>query len=75
VHARLANDQLLGCSAFRGRGNSVHCHSENRCLVLEGMVPTFYLKQLAQEAVRNVPGYERIDNRIVVANLWEDSSR
>jgi hypothetical protein len=72
---RVANALLMQCPAFRGRREWVRCHCQERCLFLEGFLPTFYLKQLAQEAVRRVPGIDRIVNRIVVANLWEDSSR
>lgn len=35
-------------------------------VVITGTVPSYYLKQLAQEAVRNVVGRRRIVNRVVV---------
>ena len=35
-------------------------------LVLRGCLPTYYLKQIAQEAVAPLEGVERIDNRIQV---------
>lgn len=37
-------------------------------LTLYGSLPTFYLKQLAQEVVGKVPGVDRIHNRIQVAD-------
>ncbi len=46
----------------------MHCNCRNRCLRLEGCVPSFYLKQLAQEAVRDLKGIDRIENQIVVAS-------
>jgi osmotically-inducible protein OsmY len=35
-------------------------------LVLRGCLPTYYLKQVAQEVVVSVQGVERIDNQIQV---------
>jgi len=36
------------------------------CLVLRGCVSTYYLRQLAEEAVTGVLGVQSIDNRIEV---------
>lgn len=46
---------------------SVSCACRAGVLTLRGRVPTFYLKQIAQEAVADIPGVCRIDNRIEVA--------
>ncbi len=35
-------------------------------VTLQGTLPSYYLKQLAQEAIRNVPGVRCIDNRTIV---------
>ena len=35
-------------------------------LVIRGRVPTFYLKQLLQDALKQVDGVRRIDNRVEV---------
>ena len=35
-------------------------------LVLRGCLPSYYLKQIAQEAVAALEGVERIDNQIQV---------
>lgn len=53
---------------FRGRGRWVKCHCWNRQLFLDGKLPSFYLKQLAQETLRDLDGIDKIENRIVVAN-------
>lgn len=53
---------------FRGRGSWVRCRCAEDQLLLEGEVPTFYLKQLAQEVVKGMPDAPRVENRIVVAN-------
>jgi hypothetical protein len=35
-------------------------------IILSGRVPSFYLKQLLQEALRDIDGVEMIDNRVDV---------
>ncbi len=35
-------------------------------VVLSGSVSTFFQKQMAQEALRNIPGVEEIDNQLCV---------
>ena len=44
----------------------VSCHFQDGTLVLQGQVPTYYLKQIAQTAVAAIPGVEQVDNRIQV---------
>lgn len=44
----------------------VKCGYDQGRLQLEGKVPSFYLKQLAQSLVQGVQGVERIDNRLTV---------
>lgn len=39
---------------------------DDRVVVLEGAVDSFFQKQMAQEAVRRIDGVARIDNRLVV---------
>lgn len=46
---------------------AVDCTWRNGVLYLSGRVPSYYLKQLAQEKVRNVKGVEEIVNRTEVA--------
>lgn len=46
----------------------VRCDYDQGRLQLEGKVPSFYLKQLAQSIVQNVEGVERIDNRLTVVS-------
>lgn len=53
---------------FRGRGRWVTCRCSNGQLYLEGKLPSFYLKQLAQETLRDLEGIKQIENRIVVAD-------
>jgi hypothetical protein len=41
-------------------------HKAGATLVVRGAVPTFYLKQLLQEALREIPGVARVDNQVDV---------
>jgi len=42
---------------------------DNRHVVLEGSVESFFLKQMAQEAIRPITGNERIENRLQVRTV------
>ncbi len=42
------------------------CDFNGGILTLRGLVPTYYLKQLAQEAVADVPGVIEVENRVEV---------
>lgn len=53
---------------FLGKSQFVSCQCEGRCLRLAGRLPSYFLKQLAQEALRDLAGIEHIDNQIVVAS-------
>ncbi len=49
---------MLGCIA---------CSYRNGVLVLEGRLPSYYLKQIAQELVFQVDGVDAVVNQIEVA--------
>ena len=52
---------------------SVSCECRQGVLFLRGPLPTFYLKQLAQEAVARVKGISQVINETVVdASLLSD---
>lgn len=65
---RRARAALEAHPHFHGRAKFVRCICENERMRLEGCVPCYYLKQLAQEAVMSAPGMPRISNAIVVAS-------
>lgn len=44
----------------------VNCKCNSGEVVLTGTVPTFYLKQVAQELARRTAGVIRVDNRLQV---------
>jgi hypothetical protein len=55
--------QAAGCPGLR----NVDCHWEDSTLVLRGIVPTYYLKQLAQSLFVSDPAIETVENQIVVS--------
>jgi hypothetical protein len=63
-----ARQQLERHPHFRGRIRGVNIKQEGRNLYLSGRLPTFYLKQLVQEAVRHVPGVDFVYNEIDVVS-------
>ena len=72
-----ARQALEAHSHFRGRTRHIHIEDHQGELVLRGSVPTYYLKQVLQEVVRDVGGVQRIDNRVdvcsprgVIAQSW-----
>jgi hypothetical protein len=54
---------------------NVTCDLLGGVLVLRGCLPTYYLKQVAQEAVAPLEGVERIDNQIQVVTRAFPSPR
>lgn len=70
----LARHHLEHHPHFRGRVSDVFIEHKGRTLYLTGRLPTFYLKQLVQEAVRHVPGVQHVRNLIDVVNAEGISS-
>lgn len=62
----LVQERLDKHPHFRGRTHLIQIRSNGDSLVLSGRVPTYYLKQLLQEAVKLVPDIGDIDNRVEV---------
>ena len=67
--AEIAQQRLKKCSYPALRG--VNCRSQEGVLVLTGVVPTFYMKQIAQTLMRSLNQVELIDNRLVVSSYAE----
>ena len=53
---------------FRSQNHSVDVRCQNQSVCLYGYLPTYYLKQLAQEAMRELE--VSIENRIIVVSPW-----
>ena len=51
---------------FRGRTHLLQIEAIGGSVVVSGRLPTYYLKQLLQEAVRAIPDVAHIDNRVDV---------
>ncbi|MCA9197147.1 MAG: BON domain-containing protein [Planctomycetales bacterium] len=51
---------------LRGHADRIRLTWMNGSLVLAGRLPTFYQKQLAQEAVRHIQGVRNVENQIAV---------
>lgn len=56
---------LLGDAVHPGL-SGVSCQLDANVVVLQGEVPTFYLKQLAQETAIRANGVEKVNNEITV---------
>jgi osmotically-inducible protein OsmY len=69
-----AREQLENHPHFRGRLESVAIEEHGKVLYLSGQLPTFYLKQLAQETLRRVPGVKSVRNEIDVISPYGVSS-
>lgn len=65
-------DASLLASAYHGL-RTLRCEFHEGILMVRGRVSSFYLKQLAQEAIRKLPGVEMIANlvEVVEANRLE----
>ncbi|QDV10482.1 BON domain protein [Rosistilla oblonga] len=48
------------------RGMGIRPHADGQNVVLSGTVRSYFIKQMAQEAVRSVPGADQVDNQIEV---------
>jgi osmotically-inducible protein OsmY len=65
----LKAQQLLDGSNYLAL-RRLRCEFHDGHLVLRGRVPTFYLKQMAQTLVRQLPQVQQIENRLDVAEFW-----
>lgn len=67
--AELAARELLSRSIhFNGRAHRFEFQQEGDVLVVDGVVPTFYLKQMLQCLLMNLEEVRRIVNRVKVIN-------
>ena len=52
----------------------IRCYVLNGVARLEGRLPTYHQKQIAQEIVRRTPGVDMVDNRIVVESNFQSTN-
>ena len=55
--------------------SAVLCDFHEGVLILRGRVPSYYMKQIAQTAVRGLTQVQRIDNRLEVDSHWPTQER
>jgi hypothetical protein len=53
---------------FTRHWREIECDFREGILTLRGCVPSFYLKQVLQSILKDVPGVRRIDNRVDVVS-------
>jgi hypothetical protein len=54
-------------SYFVGRGRMFEYEYRDEVLFVRGTVPTYYLKQMLQRALRDLDGVHRVENQVSVA--------
>jgi hypothetical protein len=64
----IARQYLESHPHFRGRATGVSIAQKGSDLFVTGRLPSFYLKQLVQEALRHVPGVQYVYNQIDVVS-------
>jgi hypothetical protein len=72
--AMRAREVISRHAHFRGRAHGFQFECSKNVLVIRGRVPTFYLKQLLQDALKQIEGVRRIDNRVDVVAFESLSS-
>ena len=66
--ASLVRDGLEHHPHFRGRASLFTIELVGETIVMTGRLPSYYLKQLLQEAIMVMPGVVNIDNQVDV--VW-----
>ena len=66
--AASANYRLKCHPQLQGKSRWVKCYVADGCLYLSGRLNSWYLKQMAQEAVRDLEGVDEIVNNIRVTD-------
>jgi hypothetical protein len=66
--ADAARAALASHGHFRGRADQFTLTVKQKMVVVHGVVPSFYLKQMLQVALSKVKGVERVANHVVVVN-------
>ena len=64
--AMIAQEKLSQHSHFRGRADGFEFIQREDVLVVRGCVPTFYLKQVLQTALKDLDGIRWVDNQVNV---------
>ena len=65
----LARKQLERHPHFRGRSRVLSIHERDDILFVSGRLPSFYLKQMVQETLLNLPGVRGVKNEVDVISF------
>ncbi len=60
------HEMLESSGYFRGRSHCIQSRFRDGVLRLNGIVPTWYLKQILQKLAAQCPGVKRISNQVQV---------
>jgi hypothetical protein len=69
--ALLVRSRLEQHPHFRGRASRFTIELVGQTIVVTGRLPSYYLKQLLQEAIKATPGVVNVDNQVHV--VWPNS--
>ena len=71
IQSSSASDSVIMKALRRSvvEGNDVEVQESQDQVVLSGSVPSFYIKQVAQEAVREHVGHRQLQNRLRVLHV------
>lgn len=58
--------RLSLCRSSYGHLRMVDCYCQGGAVLLLGQLPSFFLKQMAQETIRLISGVTGIDNQVAV---------
>lgn len=64
----LARGYLMRHPHFHGHASSITIDAEGDRIVLTGRLPSYYLKQVLQEALGKLAGVSQIENRVLVVS-------
>lgn len=69
-----AHRALDESNVFRGRSQLIRIDESDGKLLLQGRLPSYYLKQMLQTVLRDVDGVDQIDNQVAVDYPVTESS-
>ena len=61
------------CSSPYRHLQLIRCHCQGGVVLLTGVLPSFFMKQMAQESIRHVAGGWKIDNQVEVVCAEEQA--
>ena len=53
------------------RGGSLQMRRQDKCVTVQGTVPSYYDKQMVQELIRQLDNVDEVINNLVVHPRWD----